>query len=588
MGDSLLESALAAPFDGTRAASPRPRIGVVVLAEDRPDLRETLDSVLRQGYPDLEVAVVADASVPKSDDAILAHGARLSYWGTTEGGRADALNRAVAHCSADLVAWLTQSESYREGALWTVARAYERFPGYGLYIGNGQIHDPTRAAYEPFCPWHLALDRKALDCGVDHVHRAATFFLRSAWERVAGLDRSLPQCLDWDLVRRISAGYAAVFINECLSITRLTASAPDEARARQHAIASAVSSHGLSGVAARSGSAAFPETVDARDRTYLPFVRDCGRPAAPGGELPRISIVMPSFNQAQFLPQALDSALGQHYADLELLVFDGGSSDGSKEILERYGSRLAYWVSEPDRGPAAAINKGFARSTGEVLGWLNSDDLLADGALDAVGRAFASDPELDMVYGNALYLDASNQLFLANHGTHHTALYRGQLQPWHRIPAYWTYVHAVPQPTVFFRRRLLAQCGALDESYHFIFDFELFWRFARVARAQKIERTQAFYRIHEASKTSSWDRFLVELYRFSRPRWPACHTPAFREYLGSYVRAFMGRRMGRGPHRARYWAVSVLVALSAFTGVGNPEAWALMQPFRRWIRGRAA
>src|SRR5262249_42869627 len=163
----------------------------------------------------------------------------------------------------------------------------------------------------------------------------------------------------------------------------------------------------------------------------------------------------------------------------------------------------------------------------------NSDDLLASDSLWTVARAFADDPQLDLVYANALYIDEANRLFLADHGTHRTGLYYGSMQPAEQTANYWSYVYAVPQPTVFFRRRLLESCGLLDEKYHCIFDFELFDRFRRRAKVKKLERTQAFYRIHSASKTTDWNKFLVELYRFSRPRWGGLLSPQFVKTLRS-------------------------------------------------------
>jgi glycosyltransferase involved in cell wall biosynthesis len=297
--------------------------------------------------------------------------------------------------------------------------------------------------------------------------------------------------------------------------------------------------------------------------------------------------VTPSFNQAQFLGQTLDSLINQRYPKLELLVFDGSSTDGSVEVLREYADHLAYWVSERDRGPAHAINKGLNRATGDVIGWLNSDDMLAADTLWEVARAFAEDPKLDMVFGNALYIDEQNQLYLADHGTHRTGLYYGEMQALQLIPAYWQYVHAVPQPTVFFRRRLLDMCGALDESYHYIFDFELFWRFAWKGKIKKLERTMAFYRIHAASKTSDWNKFLIELYRFSRPWWPRLRTAQFRSTLRGYVASYMRRRFGDRPRDAWFWGVAGLVALSASTRIGNPEALRLRLPKPR-TRGAPA
>src|SRR5262249_4158342 len=178
--------------------------------------------------------------------------------------------------------------------------------------------------------------------------------------------------------------------------------------------------------------------------------------------------------------------LGQDYPHLETIVMDGGSTDGSVDVLRSYADRLDYWVSEHDRGPAHAINKGFKRASGDILAWVNSDDLLTPGPVREAVRLFAEDADLDLVYGNALYIDENNDLVIADHGRYRTGLYYGDMKPTELIPRYWNYVHAVPQPTVFFRRRLLEECGALDESYHFIFDFELFFRFGQKACVRKL------------------------------------------------------------------------------------------------------
>lgn len=287
---------------------------------------------------------------------------------------------------------------------------------------------------------------------------------------------------------------------------------------------------------------------------------------------PAISVVTPSFNQARFLRQALESVLDQDYAPLQTIVRDGGSTDGSVDVLRDLSGRLTSWTSEPDRGPADAINQGLRQATGEVVSWLNSDDLLQPGALEAVGEAFAADESLDLVYGDALYVDENGAAAAADHDGVPTTLYRGAIQPVARIPYYWTYVHSLPQPTVFFRRRLLDAHGWLDESLHFVFDFELFWRFVeRGARVRKLERTLACYRLHPGAKSSAWRPFAVELYRLSRPRWPAFGTRAFRETLGSFLSAYLRRRLG-GAGGWRYGALAAVAGAMALSGVGNPEA----------------
>jgi glycosyltransferase involved in cell wall biosynthesis len=319
----------------------------------------------------------------------------------------------------------------------------------------------------------------------------------------------------------------------------------------------------------------FPEQSDPQDHVYVPAARHgvpARFPASAAVGLPTLSVVTPSFNQAAYLGAAIESVLAQEYPNLEALVFDGGSTDGSVDVLDGLASHLAYWESRPDRGPAHAINKGLVRSSGEVVGWLNSDDVLAPDALWHVAKAFAADPDLDLVYGNALYVDERQELFLADHGCWKTGFYFGDMQPRARIPAYWEYVHAVPQPTVFFRRRLLDRWGLLDESFHFIFDFELFFRFSQGAKIRKLERTLALYRIHSASKTSDWNKFLVELYRFSRPWWPRVFQREFRNTLRGFLRAYARRRCGPRLSSVRSWGMLALVAAMAATGKGNPEA----------------
>jgi len=604
-----------------------PLISIVIPSfNQRYYLREALESIFRQDYPHLEVVVMDGGSTDGSVEVIQSYTNQLKYWQSqADAGQSAAINAGMCHCNGDIVAWLNSDDYYWGDSLWTVGRAYAAFPGHGLYIGNGFRFNQREKRYSPFCRRHLALNRAALIHGLDYLLQPATFFLRSAWEEVEGLKQDLRFCMDWDVIIRIAARYPAVLINEFLAVsreyeeTKTSSGKMDRAIEIVRTIQSHSQQHVTPGslfylletlldvtddrttpqlryhfyeamnairqqLALQYGNGdGFPEQGDSQDSVYLPFATgSCLRPARSSDDaLPSISLITPSFNQAQFLGQTLESIFAQRYPRLETLVFDGGSNDGSVDVLRQYQDRLSYWVSEADRGPAHAINKGLARASGEVVGWLNSDDLLAEGALAEVGRAFAEDPELDMVFANALYIDEQNQLYPADHGEHRTSLYYGEMQPIQNMPAYWSYVYALPQPTVFFRRRLLARCGRLDESYHFIFDFELFWRFAWEAKIKKIERTQAFYRIHTASKTSDWNKFLVELYRFSRPWWPRLRTPEFRSTFRNYVKAYMRRRFGDRPRDVWFWGTAAVVGLSALTRVGNPEALRLRLPAPR-------
>jgi len=182
---------------------------------------------------------------------------------------------------------------------------------------------------------------------------------------------------------------------------------------------------------------------------------------------PLVSIITPSLNQAQFLEQTLKSVHSQDYPRLEHIVIDGGSTDGSVEIIRAHENRIASWVSEPDQGQTDAINKGFARAQGEVVAWLNSDDLYYPGAVSRALARFRADPDLDIVYGDGSLI-TSDGAFLG---------YMHQVEPFnrHRLLSCYNYIS---QPTTFFRRSTLERLGWLDTGLNYIMDWDLWCRLA--------------------------------------------------------------------------------------------------------------
>ena len=218
--------------------------------------------------------------------------------------------------------------------------------------------------------------------------------------------------------------------------------------------------------------------------------------------LPKVSIVTPSFNQALFLEQTLRSVLEQDYPNLEYIVIDGGSRDGSLEIIHKYADRLAYWQSQPDQGQTDAINQGFARASGEILAWLNSDDLLLPGAVSAAVRALHEHPEAAMVYGDALLINAEGKTIgkFPAAQTDYRKLRRG-------------YVH-IPQQASFFRADLWQQVGPLDVSFYFAMDYDLWVRLAALAPLVYVPQLWAAFRLHgEAKSIAADDRCWPEMLR---------------------------------------------------------------------------
>jgi glycosyltransferase involved in cell wall biosynthesis len=199
---------------------------------------------------------------------------------------------------------------------------------------------------------------------------------------------------------------------------------------------------------------------------------------------------MPSYNQARYLPAALDSVLS-YAGDLELIVMDGGSDDGSVEVLESYASRLTHWQSGPDGGQAAAINAGFAKARGELLCWLNSDDMHVPGALARVVAAAGEHPRRFLRYGSAIHLREGAGLDVV-------------LAPAHPADGNrLTYEDVVVQPSAFWSRDVWEATGPLDETMHFAFDWDWFIRAREHADFQHVDEVYSIYRLHDAHKTGS-------------------------------------------------------------------------------------
>ena len=208
----------------------------------------------------------------------------------------------------------------------------------------------------------------------------------------------------------------------------------------------------------------------------------------------KISVITPSFNQAVFLEQTIKSVLGQGYSNLEYIVIDGGSSDGSVDIIKRYADQLAYWVSEPDSGQVAAINKGFRRATGEIVCWLNSDDVLMPGALANVAAAFR-DPSVEWVVGQCCVIDQAG-----SEKQRFESRYSSDPASWFRIATDFF----LPQPSSFWRRSVLDRLGYLDEAMHYAFDYEYWLRMlTHGLRPMLVDDVLAGFRTHDSSKSCS-------------------------------------------------------------------------------------
>ncbi len=254
---------------------------------------------------------------------------------------------------------------------------------------------------------------------------------------------------------------------------------------------------------------------------------------------PLISVVTPSYNQAPFLEATIRSVLEQDYEALEYIVVDGGSSDRSVSIIEKYADRLAWWVSEPDLGQTDAINKGFARARGEILAWLNSDDTYESGALSEAVAFLQANPQVGMVYGDANFIDARGRVIgrFDARQTDFDRLMRGAVY--------------IPQQAAFFRADLWRQVGPLDPTFYFAMDYDLWVRLARLAEIRYLPgRVWANFRLHGAAKSIADDaRCWPEMLRVHRREGGALFSRMRLRYLARRLLAplvmYRRRRMFR-------------------------------------------
>jgi glycosyltransferase involved in cell wall biosynthesis len=205
-----------------------------------------------------------------------------------------------------------------------------------------------------------------------------------------------------------------------------------------------------------------------------------------------VSIITPSYNQAPYLEQTIQSVLEQDYPHIEYIVVDGGSTDNSAEIIQKYADRLAYWISERDSGQAEAINKGFARATGEIVAWLNSDDYYMLNTISVAVRCFEQNPDVVMIYGDMLAVDGEGQTL--------NVLKYKQLSLEDLLC-----FQIIGQPSVFFRRSALEKTGRLEPSFHFMLDHHLWIRLAAARyHPQAKNRARAAEFGREAFRVLDW------------------------------------------------------------------------------------
>jgi glycosyltransferase involved in cell wall biosynthesis len=230
-------------------------------------------------------------------------------------------------------------------------------------------------------------------------------------------------------------------------------------------------------------------------------------------QYPKISIITPSYNQVEFLERTIKSVLDQNYPNLEYIIIDGGSTDGSVDIIRKYADCLAYWVSEPDQGQTNAINKGFKIATGEWVAWQNSDDFFYPGSFASLAAASERYPKADLIIGNINLIDRYDNVLrdvCYVKPSYEAMLAEGMV---------------LTNQAAFWRRRVHANVGLLNESLNFAFDYEWFLRLTMGCRGGHVNEVWGAYRLHDATKTAKQHQRFVDENKIIRrnltilPRW---------------------------------------------------------------------
>ena len=230
---------------------------------------------------------------------------------------------------------------------------------------------------------------------------------------------------------------------------------------------------------------------------------------------PLVSIITPSYNQAEFVEETILSVLNQDYPNVEHIVMDGSSSDGTLDILRRYRDRI-IWLSEPDRGQADAINKGLRIAQGEVLAYLNSDDLYLPGAVRSVVEHFAAHPRVGLAYGDCQVIGPCGQPL------------RSITAPEPSLRRLIHLAEFIPQPAAFWRRKVMDRVGMLDQDLHYALDYDFFVRVAQLFPMSHIDKPLAAFRLHGTSKTMSGEEaHWRECLEISRRYGSGWHSPGY-------------------------------------------------------------
>lgn len=295
---------------------------------------------------------------------------------------------------------------------------------------------------------------------------------------------------------------------------------------------------------------------------------------------PAITIITPSFNQAAFLEETITSVLEQNYPNLQYIIVDGGSTDGSVDIIRKYAGALDYWVSEKDRGQSHALNKGLQRASGDLIAYINSDDYYLPDTFNAIATCFIAHPEVDLLHGRCRFVDEKGERIGGRFGN--ISDYAEMLDLW---DVWWKERNFV-QPEVFWTKRVSDQIGLFREDLHWVMDYEYWARIFRAGgKARRVDAEIACFRFQANQKSTQPRRTADELLQVVEPLiWEKPTRLSWsqqRELKGKWIFDVLFRREAERSHSSRqrflHWLNMIVFSLRnpplLFTKALYQRAW---------------
>lgn len=472
-------------------------------------LEKCIDSVLSQNYPNLEYIIMDGGSTDGSVEIIKKYEKYLTYWQSKpDNGHYSAVNDGFARATGDVLCWLNSDDMFHQDGLFKVASVFKGHEEIDFITGRRVGFDAEGNLFSyghELYSWsrERLLDPANIDISL-FVMQEATFWRRTLWERAGGhIDSAFDLAADFELWCRFSR-YARLYtVDELLAGYRYYGM---EQRSQQH----------------REDYVSQCKAVIERERGIASVIPEYDNlPPAPVSvdfsrqfleilvrkPLPTISIVTPSFNQAPFLEECIDSILSQNYPNLEYVIMDGGSSDSSVDIIKKYEKHLTYWQSQPDGGQYNAVNDGFKRTSGDIMAWLNSDDKYHRDAFFKVAYLFNSSPGVEWLSGHPAFWGKEGE-FTNIEPLLPTYCRKDFLAGRYNQPF-------IQQESTFWKRSIWERAGScLRTELEYAGDLELWIRFFRHGLLYSVDTLLGGYRGHGNQKACLFmDRYVAEAER---------------------------------------------------------------------------